>query len=179
MHQRTETSGNRLLVMACSATKNGGSYTMQAVTRYTGPVWQTLKAVDPKGELAHVTALSALHGWVDGAFLMDYYDLRMDATSADAVRLKQTSRDELHPDVRTALMRATCGYSGPITEVCIVGGHLYQSTAEELLDHARRTAPEFFAADCTVTRICDQVGYMRKRLRSWLQSGVDAGKVAA
>lgn len=162
---------SRLLVMACSATKNPAAGAIRAFDRYTGPVWQTLKAVDPHGQLAHVTALSALHGWVDGDYLMADYDVRMSADRKAAVLAQQTFNAWVHPDVQTALMRATRAYSGPITEVCIVGGHLYQDAAQQLVAHARLFAPEHFEQDCTVTKICDQVGFMRQRLRAWLLAG--------
>ena len=50
----------RLLILACSTTKRDGPATMLAIERYDGPLWRTLRAVDPHGEKAQVAFLSCL-----------------------------------------------------------------------------------------------------------------------
>jgi hypothetical protein len=53
----------RLLIMACSATKRHDAGDMPAIDRYIGPLWQTLRSVDPTGKLAKVAFLSAKFGF--------------------------------------------------------------------------------------------------------------------
>ena len=43
------TNRRRLLVLACSATKRPDAGYIPARERYDGPLWRTLRAVDPDG----------------------------------------------------------------------------------------------------------------------------------
>lgn len=166
---------NRLLILACSATKSSAPGYLPARQRYTGPVWQTLKAADPDGRLAHVSALSALYGWVDGEYPLSAYNVQMTAARKAEVVFYQTVFAQTHVTVEIALSRATrvdgLRAARPLTEVCVVGGRLYQETAEPLLAHARTSSPQYFAPDLSVVTICDQIGLMRQRLRAWLAAG--------
>lgn len=155
---------SRLLVMACSATKSSQALPVPAVDRYTGPIWQTLKAADPTGALAHVTVLSAEHGWITGSAPICRYNRKMDNVRGRELIARGATAETL------AMLGEATGYGRrPFFEVCIVGGHYYQEVARELLQLTiNRSGNQFFRADVRVVEICDQIGYMRQRLRSWL-----------
>ncbi|MCW8060173.1 hypothetical protein [Agrobacterium tumefaciens] len=56
-------SSERLLILACSATKRDGAKYMPAIEPYNGPLWRTLRAIDPRGEKAEVAFLSGYLGF--------------------------------------------------------------------------------------------------------------------
>ena len=75
-----------LLILACSATKRDGPSYMLAIERYDGPLWQTLRAVDPHGEKAKVAFLSAHLGFRAASSLIEMYDARMSGAGAAAMK---------------------------------------------------------------------------------------------
>ena len=77
---------NRLLILACSATKRDGPTYMPAIERYDGPLWQILRSVDPRGEKAKVAFLSARLGFRAASTPIETYDARM--TPAIAAEMK-------------------------------------------------------------------------------------------
>ncbi|MEY5100846.1 MAG: hypothetical protein RJA36_3565 [Pseudomonadota bacterium] len=153
--------------MACSATKNPAEFPISARHRYTGPVWQTLKAADPTGELAHVMVLSAKHGLIDASELIENYDQKMTNE-----RGRELLEQGLTADTRVLLAELSGHGRSPFSEICIVGGHLYQAVAQELVREAAESMyhPPF-TADVRIVEICDEIGYMRQKLRAWLQAG--------
>lgn len=155
---------NRLLIMACSATKSPHALPMPAVDRYTGPVWGTWRAVDPGQNLAHVTVLSAEHGWIDGCERIANYNRKLDNLRGRELIERGATAETL------AMLAEATGYGRrPFSEVCIVGGHYYQAVAQELLRLAiNQSDNEFFAPGFHVVEICDQIGFMRQQLRRWL-----------
>jgi hypothetical protein len=158
---------NRLLIMACSATKNPAEFPISARHRYTGPVWQTLKAADPTGEAAHVVVISAEHGLIDASELIANYDRKMDLD-----RSRELVREGLTAENRVLLSELTGYGRQPFDEVCIVGGHLYQGVAQELVREASETMlhPPF-VENVRIVEICDEIGFMRQKLRAWLAAG--------
>ena len=158
---------NRLLVMACSATKSSHALPLAAIDRYTGPVWQTLKATDPGLNLAHLTVLSAEHGWIDGRHAITNYNRKL-----DNVRGSELIASGITAEVAAMLGDASGHSRRPFAEVCIVGGHYYQAVAQELVREAANSL-ECFTPDVRIVEICDQVGYMRQRLRAWLLAGIE------
>lgn len=158
---------SRLLIMSCSATKSSHALPLPAIDRYTGPIWQTLKAMDPGLNLAHLTVLSAEHGWIDGRQLITNYNRKM-----DNLRGRELIVSGITAEV-VAMLGEASGYSRrPFTEVCIVGGHYYQAVAQELVREAANSL-ECFTPDVRIVEICDQVGFMRQRLRAWLMAGIE------
>ena len=67
----------RLLVLACSAAKRRDPTPLEARQRYDGPLWRTLRTVDPSGRLARVAFLSARYGFRDAGTKIDDYDARL------------------------------------------------------------------------------------------------------
>jgi len=141
---------SRLLVLACSATKSSAPGLVPARERYTGPIWQTYRAADPRGELARLTVLSAKYGWIDGETPIENYDQKMTALCVPSATDRSQQLLEL-------------GRLDDIEEICIVGGHLYQAAANAYLDEIRARYP-----NVRIRRICDQIGFMRQHLRAWL-----------
>lgn len=141
---------SRLLVLACSATKSAAPGLVPALERYTGPIWQTYRAADPRGELARLTVLSARYGWIDGQAPIANYDQKMTAAPVASESERAQQLLEL-------------GSLDGIEEICIVGGHLYQAAINPYLDEIRARYPEI-----RIRRICDQIGFMRQQLRAWL-----------
>ena len=74
----------RLLILACSSSKAEGEG-LSARSRYTGPLWQTLKAADPDGSLAHVTFLSARYGFGHSGDPLPHYNTVLTAKAADTM----------------------------------------------------------------------------------------------
>ena len=143
---------SRLLVLACSATKSSAPGLMRARDRYTGPIWQTYRVADPRGELARLTVLSARYGWIDGTAAIANYDQ------------KRTTAPVASEPERVQQLLELGSFDG-IEEICIVGGHLYQAAINPYVDSIRARHPEI-----VITRICDQIGFMRQQLRAWLDS---------
>lgn len=158
---------SRLLIMSCSATKSAAIQPVPARERYTGPTWQTYKAVDPQARLARLTVLSAEHGWIDGHYPVARYNRKM-----DHLRGRELIARGLNDSARLMLAGLCHFGASPFTEVCIVGGHYYQAVAQELVRLAANEL-ECFSPDVRIVEVCDQVGYMRQRLRSWLLAGAE------
>lgn len=68
---------SRLLILACSATKRGGAGRFPAIERYDGPLWRTLRDVDPHGRKARVAFVSARYGFRDAYSPIEDYDARI------------------------------------------------------------------------------------------------------
>ena len=127
---------SRLLILACSATKRDGPACMPAIQRYDGPLWQTLRAVDPYGEKAKVAFLSAHLGFRAASSPIEIYDARMTDQVAAAMKAgdlgtrwprPKTQRKVMpsgeHPGVHIGSL--TARGRNPFSDVALVGGHLY------------------------------------------------------
>lgn len=77
---------SRLLILACSATKRDGQTYMPAIERYDGPLWRTLRTVDPDGKLAKIAFLSAHFGFRSADTPIEMYDSRMTREVAAAIK---------------------------------------------------------------------------------------------
>ena len=179
----------RLLILACSATKAEGD-AMPARERYIGPLWQTLKAADPEGRLAYVSYLSARFGFGDARADLPNYNQLLTSKAADTMierglhgfypnyptdfrtegaRLRHlATRDKLQTGAK-----AICDLSRDLgvqfEDVAICGGKHYVRVAEALIAEMRDEG--FIALDAPVTIINDQIGYMRTKLRRWIEEG--------
>lgn len=76
---------SRLLILSCSATKRDGPEYMPAIELSDGPLWQTLRSVDPRGEMAAVAFLSAHLGFRAADTPIEMYDARMSEQMAAAM----------------------------------------------------------------------------------------------
>ena len=176
----------RLLILACSSSKAEGEG-LSARSRYTGPLWQTLKAADPDGSLAHVAFLSARYGFGHSGDPLPHYNTVLTAKAADTMIQRglagfypnydltfrtQGARDRHlanREPLRTAggvIARLVREAGSAFEDVAICGGKEYvrvgQAYVADMADHG------FIAAEARVTVINDQIGYMRAKLRRWL-----------
>lgn len=184
----------RLLILACSATKAAGEG-LTARDRYQGPLWQTLRAVDPAGKLAFACYLSAKYGLGDARALLDDYNAVLTDAGAAAMakagawtpypllseptqktdagrsRAMQAARLTAGPRIAPmqALLQLRREAGRPFQDVAICGGHRYVRVARSWLGDFRHFGP--VAPDARVTVIDDRIGVMRSRLRGWLEAG--------
>lgn len=176
---------NRLLILACSATKRDGPAYVPAIERYDGPLWQTLRSVDPRGEKAKVAFLSARLGFRAAATPIEMYDARM--TPAIAAEIKAGDLGTRWPKQKTKrLVMASGEHPGmhiatltgygrvPFSDVALVGGHLYLEVMRHLVDLFRDRG--HIVRDARITEINGSIGIMRRDLRHWLDREVAEGR---
>ncbi len=149
----------RLLILACSATKRHDPGLMPARMRYDGPLWRTLRAVDPHGQTASVAFLSAEFGLGCAATPIPTYDTRLTPAGAPALIARAALSS-------TADMRALCLAGLPYDEVALVGGRLYLQVMHAIAAELR--ARGAIASCARVIEINGPIGAMRARLRAWL-----------
>lgn len=170
-------SPRRLLILSCSATKRTGPKYMPAIDRYDGPLWQTLRTVDPDGKLAQVAFLSAHLGFRAASTPIELYDARMSRERAEAMKAgglgtrwppPKTQRRVMpsgeHPGMHIASM-SRFGRE-PFEDVALVGGHLYLDVMCHFVVIFRERG--HITADARVTEINGEIGRMRQKLRLWL-----------
>ena len=176
----------RLLILACSNTKAEGEG-LAARDRYDGPLWQTLRAVDPDGSRVFVAYLSAKYGLGDARSPLPSYNAVLNARSAEA--MAAAGIGELYPAVKldqktdagraralaavgkrnTAFLtglRLTRELGQPFRDVAVCGGKHYVGVGRAFV--AGMTEVGQVAADAPLTIINDQIGYMRAALRAWI-----------
>lgn len=171
----------RLLIMACSATKRPDARYIPARLRYDGPLWRTLRTVDPDGTRADVAFLSAHYGFRDAETPIAHYDARLTPDLAERMiaggmttrwpRPRHRNGPDnagVHPGVEIASM-ARYGRE-PFGDVALVGGGLYLTVMRAMLEGFQRM--ECVHSDARVTIINGPIGRMRQDLRNWL-SGAD------
>ena len=148
----------RVLVLACSATKDPARHPLRARHRYKGPLWLTLNRLDPEQTFARQFVLSAMHGLLVAEAPIEDYDLKLTPARADELVL-----DPAH--LARSLGSLRCNAEGAV-EVCVVGGALYVKTGRRLVQAAQEHG--ILAAGATFTAINDQIGMMRRRMAAWL-----------
>lgn len=167
----------RLLILSCSATKRGDAKYLPAIERYDGPLWRTLRTVDPEGRKAKVAFLSAHLGFRAADTPIELYDSRM--TGEIAARMKagglgtrwprpkarrRVMPDGEHPGMHIASL--TDYGRRPFPDVALVGGHLYLDVMRDFVGLFRDSG--HVTADATITEINGPIGRMRHDLRCWL-----------
>ncbi len=180
--------GRRLLVLACSATKRPDPGRMAARERYDGPLWRTLRTVDPDGSRARVAFLSARYGFRDAATAIEDYDACLTPERAQRMiaggvttrwprppSLRQPDTYGMHPGAEIATL-ARHG-SEPFDAVALVGGRLYLAVMRALLGGF--VAMGCIEADAHVTEINGAIGVMRRQLRIWLEGEVDPNQASS
>ena len=179
---------SRLLILACSDTKAAGEG-LAAKDRYNGPLWQTLRTVDPHGDLASVMFLSARYGLCRSTKILPEYNQRLTLGSAEIMKERGLCgwypyRAELprtasglenwvggREPLTTAALEV-CGAlrevaGGKFTEVAVCGGKTYIDLGLSLVSELH--AVDWLDDQGSVTVINDQIGYMRTQLRDWLK----------
>lgn len=168
----------RLLILACSATKRGGSRYMPAIERYDGPLWRTLRSIDPHGEKAKVAFLSAHLGFRAADTPIEMYDARMTVQITAAMLAgdlgtrwprPRTQRRVMPSGEHPGMHISTLTRHGrhPFSDVALVGGHLYLDVMRHLIDLFRLRG--FVVGNVRITEINGSIGLMRRDLRLWLE----------
>lgn len=168
---------SRLLILACSATKRGGTERILAIERYDGPLWRTLRHCDPDGRKARVAFLSARYGFRDGLAPIEVYDARMTEEIAEHMiaggvgmrwpRPKTQRRvmpEGEHPGMHIA--RMVKRGDRPIADVALVGGWLYLRVMRALVGEFQEMGK--VAPEARIVEIGGPMGIMRRELRAWL-----------
>lgn len=175
--RRPSARPRRLLILACSARKRADAVRMPARERYDGPLWQTLRAVDPEGRLAEVAFLSARFGFRCAATEIANYDARLTPELARRMieggtgmrwpRPSSPNRPDnrgVHPGHEIASL-ARYGEAA-FTDVAMAGGALYLTVMRAFVVGFR--AMGCVTADARVREINGPTGRMRQDLREWL-----------
>jgi hypothetical protein len=162
----------RLLILGCSATKNHAAGFMPAVERYTGPLWQTLRAHDPDGTRCQVAYVSALYGiGCARTGELGNYELRLEKHWAErwartgAPPFPDTARN--HKRLRD--MEHDAAPCRAWSEICLCGGALY---LDVMLAEIRRYG---LPPGTGITIINGQIGTMRAQLAQWLRGEIVSG----
>jgi hypothetical protein len=116
----------RLVLMACCATKKKGMGMGPAIDVYTGVFFQTLKNKLKEGAMPNLRILSAKYGFIAPDQKIEVYDQVMDKSSADGFMLDD---------------KLVEGFPSNIKDVLIVGSDQYQrvmKAAIEDLDQGRQ-----------------------------------------
>lgn len=150
---------------------------MPAIDRYDGPLWQTLRTTDPRGEMAQTAFLSAHLGFRAASAPIEIYSTQMTQQIAAAMKAgnlgtrwpqQKTQRRVMpsgeHPGMHIASMTDFGRY--PFSSVALAGGHRYVEIMQELLRLFRIDG--YVDEHAVVTVINGPIGEMRRDLRKWL-----------
>jgi hypothetical protein len=173
-------TSDRLLVLACSATKRSEEGRIPARERYDGPLWRTLRAVDPEGRAARVAFLSARFGFRAASTPIENYNARLTPQLARLMiaggmttRWPRPSRPNrpdtygAHPGCEIASL--TDYGRVRVSEVALVGGHLYLEVMRSFVEGFRSIG--YIPSNVVVIEINGPIGRMRQSLRCWLEQG--------
>lgn len=171
---------NRLLILACSATKRRDPGWVPAYERYDGPLWQTWRTVDPDRRLARVGFLSTRYGFRAVDSPIEDYDARLTPDLAERMiaggmttrwpRPPSPNKPDnygSHPGCEIASL--ACHGARPFTDIALVGGGLYLQVMRAFLGGFREM--RCITPDARITEINAGIGIMRARLRAWLEEG--------
>lgn len=179
-------------MLACSATKRPGAATAREL--YDGPLWQTLRSVDPDASRAWVAFLSARFGLGCASATIPTYDAVLSTRSAN--KMVADGIHKLLPEItlrqKTATGRARAIASAPprfsarstvqtivnklqqpIADVAVCGGRHYVAVATAYIGELQGAG--LIRPDASITVINDQIGYMRAGLRQWLLADGEYG----
>lgn len=169
---------HRLLILGCSATKRRDPGWIDAIDRYDGPLWQTVRAVAPDRHLVKVAVLSARYGFRDSRSPIEDYDARLTPDLAERmIAGGMTTRWPRPPSARKpdtygeepGCQIASLSNHGtrPFTDVALAGGRLYLDVMRAFLGGFREL--RCVAPDARITEINAGIGVMRQQVRGWLE----------
>lgn len=167
----------RLVILGCSATKLHTPGYIPASERYNGPLWQTLRTVDPDGTRAAHAFFSARYGFGSADHPIEDYNTRLTPELVRAMIAGGLGTRWPRPPSRKkpdsyGIHAACTMYSmtehgrAPFDDVAIVGGELYIEAMRAFVALFR--AGGYVTADARLTEINAPIGYMRQQLREWL-----------
>jgi len=172
----------RLLVIACSERKKAGPAWLEAIERYDGPVWQSVRAIQVPGNVA-IMALSARYGLFRSCLGIELYDDRMTpelAAAAIAGEVCDPFKPYYRPhwkatvnEVRDAQeavrYRHATRYAEPFEDICIVGSAEYLAVMRhELRRIALWRGQVSISRDARLTEASGMIGRMRETMLDWI-----------
>lgn len=170
----------RLVILACSATKRSDPGYIPAIERYDGPLWQTLRAARAEAAPVACAFVSARYGFGCDYRPIENYNERMTPEKARAMiegglgtRWPRPPSWK-HPDnygvhAATEMAGLTEYGARPFVDVAIVGGELYLEVMRGFVEQFR--AAGYVTPDARITVINAPIGYMRQQLREWMHKG--------
>jgi GNAT superfamily N-acetyltransferase len=143
----------RLVLMACCATKKKGMGMGPAIEVYTGVFFQTLKNKLKEGAMPNLRILSAKYGFIAPDQKIEVYDQVMDKSSADGFMLDD---------------KLVEGFPSNIKDVLIVGSDQYQRVMKAAIEDLIKAGKIDKGASINVTK--GGIGEQRSQLGRYLQS---------
>jgi hypothetical protein len=143
----------RLVLMACCATKKKGMGMGPAIEVYTGVFFQTLKNKLKEGAMPNLRILSAKYGFIAPDQKIEVYDQVMDKSSADGFMLDD---------------KLVEGFPSNIKDVLIVGSDQYQRVMKAAIEDLIKAGKIDKDASINVTK--GGIGEQRAQLGRYLAS---------
>jgi hypothetical protein len=143
----------RLVLMACCATKKKGMGMGPAIEVYTGVFFQTLKNKLKEGAMPNLRILSAKYGFIAPDQKIEVYDQVMDKSSADGFMLDD---------------KLVEGFPSNIKDVLIVGSDQYQRVMKAAIEDLIKAGKIDKGASINVTK--GGIGEQRSQLGKYLAS---------
>jgi DNA-binding protein H-NS len=143
----------RLVLMACCATKKKGMGMGPAIDVYTGVFFQTLKNKVKEGAMPNLRILSAKYGFIAPDQKIEIYDQVMDKSSADGFMLDD---------------KLVEGFPSNIKDVLIVGSDQYQRVMKAAIEDLIKAGKIDEGASINVTK--GGIGEQRAQLGRYLAS---------
>jgi hypothetical protein len=143
----------RLVLMACCATKKKGMGMGPAIEVYTGVFFQTLKNKLKEGAMPNLRILSAKYGFIAPDQKIEVYDQVMDKSSADGFMLDD---------------KLVEGFPSNIKDVLIVGSDQYQRVMKAAIEDLIKAGKIDKGASINVTK--GGIGEQRSQLGKYLQA---------
>jgi GNAT superfamily N-acetyltransferase len=143
----------RLVLMACCATKKKGMGMGPAIEVYTGVFFQTLKNKLKEGAMPNLRILSAKYGFIAPDQKIEIYDQVMDKSSADGFMLDD---------------KLVEGFPSNIKDVLIVGSDQYQRVMKAAIEDLIKAGKIDKGASINVTK--GGIGEQRAQLGRYLAS---------
>jgi DNA-binding protein H-NS len=143
----------RLVLMACCATKKKGMGMGPAIEVYTGVFFQTLKNKVKEGAMPNLRILSAKYGFIAPDQKIEVYDQVMDKSSADGFMLDD---------------KLVEGFPSNIKDVLIVGSDQYQRVMKAAIEDLIKAGKIDKGASINVTK--GGIGEQRAQLGRYLAS---------
>lgn len=175
---------SRLLILSCSMTKRPGPERMPARDRYDGPLWRTLRHVDPYQKKAAVAFVSARYGFRQATPSIERYDSRM--TPEIAARMKagglgtrwprpESQRNVMPAGEHAGIHIASMTRYGmePFGDICLVGGAIYVDVMRHFVRLFRDRG--HVTSDARIIEICAPIGVMRQQMTAWLNVRIAGG----
>jgi len=170
----------RLLILACSSMKapDGSLPThdpaaVPALLRYNGPLWQTLRAIQPHARKTLIAFMSARYGFRRAQVHIADYDERL--TPEIATRLIAAGvntnwppdEGRRNPFALSEIAIMGASKRKPFLDVALVGGKLYLEVMRSFV--AEFQSRRLVSPTARITEINGPIGLMRKELRAWVQ----------